>query len=224
MALVAPSILSADFGRLSDDIVSISAAEWIHVDVMDGRFVPNITIGPLVADAARRTRDARAPHMKVDCHLMIVEPDRYLEDFAKAGADIITVHAEACTHLDRTVQAIHQLGVQAGVALNPHTHESVLEYVLDECDLVLCMTVNPGFGGQSLIERVFPKIRRVREEITRRGLSTRLQVDGGVKTSNAWRFVESGADVLVSGSGVFGAANRATAIAEIQAARRPEAG
>ena len=216
MAIVAPSILSADFGRLAAELDSVSAAEWVHVDVMDGRFVPNITIGPLVVKAVRAATDK-----VVDCHLMIVEPDRYVEDFAKAGADVITVHAEACPHLDRSVQLIKSLGCKAGVALNPHTPESVLDYVLDELDLVLVMSVNPGFGGQSLIDRVFPKIERLRSEIDRRGLSTLIQVDGGVKTHNAWQFVEAGAHCLVSGSGVFKADDRAAAIAELQRAARP---
>jgi ribulose-phosphate 3-epimerase len=182
MPLVSPSILSADFGKLAEEIRSVETADWIHVDVMDGRFVPNITIGPLIVQAARR-----ATKLPLDVHLMIVEPDRYVEDFIKAGADWLTVHAEASVHLDRSIQAIHAAGAKAGVSLNPHTHESVLEYVLDEVDLVLLMTVNPGFGGQSLIERVFPKIERVREMIDRRGLKTLIEVDGGVKPSNARR-------------------------------------
>ena len=160
MAIVAPSILSADFARLGEEIASVSAAEWIHVDVMDGRFVPNITIGPLVVKALRPLTDK-----VIDCHLMIVEPDKYIEDFRNAGADYISVHAEACAHLDRSIQAIKQSGAKAGVALNPHTSESVLDYVLEELDLVLVMSVNPGFGGQSLIERVFPKIERTGGEV-----------------------------------------------------------
>lgn len=213
MPLVAPSILSADFGKLAEEIRSVESADWIHVDVMDGRFVPNITIGPVVVEAARR-----ATRLPLDVHLMIVEPDRYVEDFRKAGADWITVHAEACTHLDRSIQAIRQTGAKAGVSLNPHTPESVLDYVLEVCDLVLLMTVNPGFGGQSLIERVFPKIERVRASIERRGLPTLLEVDGGVKPANARRFVDAGAHVLVAGSAVFGAPDRAAAIAAIRGA------
>jgi ribulose-phosphate 3-epimerase len=180
---------------------------------MDGRFVPNLTIGPLVVEAVKRSTP-----LPLDVHLMIVEPDRYLQDFRSAGADLISVHAEACTHLDRSVQAIKATGAKAGVALNPHTHESVLDYVLDELDLVLLMTVNPGFGGQGLIERVFPKIERVRESIVRRGLATRVEVDGGVKPANARRFIDAGADVLVAGSAVFGAPDRAAAIAAIRGA------
>ena len=160
MAIVAPSILSADFSCLGEEIASISQAEWIHVDVMDGRFVPNITIGPLVVKALRPLTEKF-----IDCHLMIVEPDNYVQDFRNAGADLISVHAEAVDHLDRSVQVIKQTGAQAGVALNPHTPDSVLDYVLEELDLVLVMSVNPGFGGQSLIERVFPKIERIRKRI-----------------------------------------------------------
>jgi ribulose-phosphate 3-epimerase len=208
---VAPSILSADFGKLADDLRTVESADWIHVDVMDGRFVPNITIGPLVVEAVRRSTT-----LPLDVHLMIVEPDRYLADFRAAGADWISVHAEACVHLDRSVQAIRQTGAKAGVALNPGTDERTLDYVLDELDLVLLMTVNPGFGGQSLIERVFPKIERVRETIVRRGLSTVVEVDGGVKPANARRFVDAGADVLVAGSAVFGASDRAAAIRAIR--------
>ena len=184
--------------------------------MMDGRFVPNLTIGPLVVEAVRRATDRF-----IDCHLMIVEPDHYTGAFIDAGADLVTVHAEACPHLHRSIQAIKARGCKAGVALNPHTPESILDYVLDELDLVLVMSVNPGFGGQSLIEAVFPKISRLRAEIDRRGLSTHIQVDGGVKADNAWRFVEAGADVLVSGSGVFGAKDRRAAIAALRAATRP---
>jgi ribulose-phosphate 3-epimerase len=208
---VAPSILSADFGRLADELATVGTADWIHVDVMDGRFVPNITIGPLVVDAVKK-----ATPLPLDVHLMIVEPDRFIEDFRKAGADWISVHAEASVHLDRTVQAIKQSGAKAGVALNPGTDERALDYVLDELDLVLLMTVNPGFGGQSLIERVFPKIERVRETIEKRGLKTILEVDGGVKPSNARRFADAGAEMLVAGSAVFGAKDRAGAIRAIR--------
>lgn len=213
MTMVAPSILSADFARLGEEIRSVESADWIHVDVMDGRFVPNITIGPLVVAAARKVTA-----QPLDVHLMIVEPDRYLEDFRAAGADWITVHAEACTHLDRSIQAIKATGAKAGVALNPHTPEVVLDYVLEKLDLVLVMSVNPGFGGQSLIDRVFPKMEKIRARIEQMGLSTLIEVDGGVKADNARRFVDAGAHVLVSGSGVFGARDRAAAIAAIKAA------
>ncbi len=209
--LVSPSILSADFAKLGAELASVATADWIHIDVMDGRFVPNITIGPLICEAARRSTT-----LPLDVHLMIVEPDKYVEDFRKAGADWITVHAEATAHLDRSLQAIHATGAKAGVALNPHTHESVLDYVLEVTDLVLCMTVNPGFGGQSLIERVFPKIERIRNRIEKLGLPTLIEVDGGVKPANARRFVDAGAHALVAGSAVFGASDRAAAIAAIR--------
>ncbi len=211
MTLISPSLLSADFANLASEIDTIPNADWLHIDVMDGSFVPNISIGLPVVKAIRPLTTK-----PLDVHLMIVEPDRYIEAFRDAGADIITVHAEACTHLDRTIQAIRQSGAKAGVALNPHTPEHVLDYVLPMLDVVLIMTVNPGFGGQSLIERVFPKITRIRNRIDQEGLSTLIEVDGGVKVENAHKFVEAGAHVLVSGSGVFKSNNRIETIRALQ--------
>ena len=211
MALVSPSLLSADFANLASEIDTIPNADWLHIDVMDGSFVPNISIGLPVVKAIRPLTTK-----PLDVHLMIVNPDNYIRAFRDAGADIITVHAEACTHLDRTIQAIRQTGAKAGVALNPHTPEHVLDYVLPMLDLVLVMTVNPGFGGQSLIERVFPKMERIRKRIDSEKLSTLIEVDGGVKVENAHQFTNAGAHVLVSGSGVFKSQNRIETISRLQ--------
>jgi ribulose-phosphate 3-epimerase len=213
MKKIAPSILSADFSRLGEEIAAIEAggADYVHVDVMDGHFVPNITIGPLVVEAVRRVTA-----LPLDVHLMIAEPDRYIADFAKAGADIIVVHAEATNHLHRTVQLIKSLGKKAGVSLNPATPLNVLDYVLEELDLVLLMTVNPGFGGQSFIDACLPKIQALRGIMDRRGIEAELEVDGGVKTDNIARIAHAGADVFVAGSAVFGSPDYAATIAELK--------
>jgi ribulose-phosphate 3-epimerase len=213
MKKIAPSILSADFARLGEEIAAIEAAgaDYVHIDVMDGRFVPNITIGPLIVEAVRRVTK-----LPLDVHLMIAEPDRYIADFAKAGADIIVVHAEATDHLHRTVQLIKSLGKRAGVSLNPATPLNVLDYVLEDLDLVLLMTVNPGFGGQSFIEACIPKIQALRGILDRRGIEAELEVDGGVKTDNIARIAHAGADVFVAGSAVFNTPDYAATISELK--------
>ncbi len=198
---IAPSILSSDFGRLGEEIAAVEegGADWIHVDVMDGHFVPNITIGPVVVEGARRATD-----LPLDVHLMIEDPDRYLEAFATAGADVLTVHVEACRHLHRTVQHIRQLGVKAGVALNPATPLDTVSEVVDDLDLVLVMSVNPGFGGQAFIERSVDKVARARALLDTAGSRAELEVDGGVVAGNATRLLDAGATVLVAGSAVYG--------------------
>jgi ribulose-phosphate 3-epimerase len=197
---IAPSILSADFSKLGLEIDAISrlGADYIHIDVMDGHFVPNITIGPLVIKAIRA--NSKLPF---DVHLMIENPDLYINEFAKAGSDIITVHAEACTHLDRTVQLIKSLGKKAGVSIVPSTHENVIDYVLEEVDLVLVMTVNPGFGGQNFIKNQLKKIESIRKKIDAIGRAIDLEVDGGINVHTAADAVNAGADVLVAGSAIF---------------------
>jgi ribulose-phosphate 3-epimerase len=218
--LIAPSILSADFSCLGEEIkrAEDGLADWIHVDVMDGQFVPNLTIGMPVIKGLR-------PHtnLPLDVHLMIVDPDRYLDEFAKAGADYITVHAEACTHLQRTLSHIRSLGKKAGVALNPATSPDCLRYVLNDIDLVLIMTVNPGFGGQKFLTCVLPKIREVREMFTQADLyDVHISIDGGIKPDTAALVFEAGANVVVAGNSVYGSGDVAKAIAQLRAAALPD--
>lgn len=218
--VISPSILSANFSTLGDEVRAIDQAgcDWIHVDVMDGRFVPNITIGPLVVSAVRPV--TKKP---LDVHLMIVEPDLLIPEFAKAGADIISVHCEgeSTIHLHRTLNLIRELGCKAGVVLNPATPASAIEYVIELVDLVLVMSVNPGFGGQGFIDSVIPKITAIRKMTNDRGLNPWIEVDGGIKGSNSYKVVEAGANAIVSGSGVFKAKDYAQAISDIRAAKAP---
>ncbi|MBH0173028.1 ribulose-phosphate 3-epimerase [Fictibacillus sp. 23RED33] len=213
MIKIAPSILSADFSRLGDDIKAVeeAGADYIHVDVMDGHFVPNITIGPLVVQAIRPVTK-----LPLDVHLMIENPDRYIEEFAKAGADIISVHVEASPHLHRTVQLIKQQGVKAGVVINPATPVDSIKHIIQDVDLVLLMTVNPGFGGQAFIESVVPKIKEVSDLVQTQGLNVEIEVDGGVNPETARLCVESGANVLVAGSAIYGKKDLKDAIKAIR--------
>lgn len=211
---IAPSILSADFARLGDEIKAVEAAgaDIIHVDVMDGHFVPNITIGPLIVEAARRSTK-----LPLDVHLMITNPELYIAEFAKAGADYITVHTETAWHLNRLIQSIKEhKGVKAAASLNPATSLSVLDYVLADLDMVLIMSVNPGFGGQAFIPSALDKISGLRKRIDELGFRTEIEVDGGVKPDNAAEIIKAGADILVAGSAVFGAKDYAAAIKGIR--------
>lgn len=206
---IAPSVLSADFARLGEEVAAVErgGADWIHVDVMDGHFVPNLTVGPPIVEALRKVTK-----LPLDVHLMITNPDVYLGAFADAGADYLTVHVETCPHLHRTLQAIKERGVKAGVTLNPATSMATLEEIVADADLILVMTVNPGFGGQRFIPHTLDKIAKVRALIDRSGGHALLEVDGGVKVDNAGPIVEAGADVLVSGSAIFAASDYATTI------------
>lgn len=209
MKLIAPSILSADFARLGEEIINVekAGADWIHVDVMDGHYVPNITIGPLITEAVRRSTK-----LPIDVHLMIENPDRYTPAFVEAGADYISVHVETCTHLNRSIQFIKSCGATPGVVLNPSTPITSIEWILDDVDFVLIMSVNPGFGGQAFIQNSLEKIRDLKKMINRNGSNARIQVDGGVNEKTIREISQAGADIFVAGSAIFGSNDYAETI------------
>lgn len=212
--LIAPSVLAADFANLQRDIemINSSEADWFHIDIMDGVFVPNISFGMPVLEAI-----AKHANKTIDVHLMIIDPDRYIQTFADLGADVLTVHYEACPHLHRTLQAIKAGGMKAGVALNPHTSINLLEDVINDIDLVCIMSVNPGFGGQSFIENTYEKVRQLKVLISKKGAATQIEIDGGVTNKNAKELSQAGADVLVAGSFVFKSENPIETIADLKA-------
>ncbi|AZU61477.1 ribulose-phosphate 3-epimerase [Neobacillus mesonae] len=213
MVKIAPSILSADFSKLGEEVSAVEAAgaDYIHVDVMDGHFVPNITIGPLIVEAIRPVTK-----LPLDVHLMIENPDQYIEAFAKAGADYITVHVEACRHLHRTIQNIKSFGIKAGVVLNPATPAATIQHIILDVDMVLLMSVNPGFGGQKFIPEVLTKISQVKQMADEKGLNIEIEVDGGVNPDTARQCVEAGANVLVAGSAIYNQENYANAISQLK--------
>ncbi|MFC4184645.1 ribulose-phosphate 3-epimerase [Saccharococcus thermophilus] len=219
MIKIAPSILSANFAFLGEEIrdVEQGGADYIHVDVMDGHFVPNITIGPLIVEAIRPVTN-----LPLDVHLMIEQPDRYIPAFAKAGADFLSVHVEACPHLHRTIHLIKENGVKAGVVLNPHTPVEMIQHIIEDVDVVLLMTVNPGFGGQKFIPSVLPKIRQVAQFVKERNLSVEIEVDGGINAETARLCVEAGANVLVAGSAIYNKRDRAAAIRALRGPYKAE--
>ena len=212
---IAPSILSADFARLADEVAAVEAAgaDFLHVDVMDGHFVPNLTVGPPIVESLRKVTS-----LPLDVHLMITNPDAFIPEFAKAGANYLTVHTETCPHLHRTIQLIKEHGVKAGITLNPSTSLTTLEEVIADADLVLIMSVNPGFGGQKFIPAVYDKIARTRDLITRKGSRALLEVDGGIKVDNAAHVVKAGAEVLVAGSAIFNSPDYAATIQAFRSA------